>query len=83
MDDQSKLITNFTTDPWKNTVLVTPQHAVCEWWNTEAICKHCAATGEHMYICSAKDTDRMNDKELPPEVRYEIAQSTEKQTGDL
>ena len=83
VDDQSKLVTDFTTDPWKNAVLVTPRHAVRERWNTEAVRKHCVATGERMYICSAEDTDRTNDKELPPEVRYEIAQSTEKQTGDL
>jgi len=83
VNNQSEVVTDFTKDPWKDAILITPRHAVRDRWNTEAVRKHCLATGQRMYICSAEDTDRTNDSELSAEVRFEIARSTEKQTGGL
>jgi len=83
LNNQSEVVTNFTKDPWKDAILIMPRHAICDQWNTEAIRKHCLATEQHMYICSAEDTDRTNDGELSAEVGFEIAQSTEKQMGSL
>jgi len=83
VNKHSKSVTDFTKDPWKDAILVTPRHAVRDRWNTECVRRHCAATGERMYICGAEDTDGANDSELPTEVRFEIARLVERQTGNL
>ena len=48
-------IPNFSVLPWSNSMLVTHQNAVCATWNRAALCKHCAQTGNLLYICKGED----------------------------
>jgi len=83
LDKREKGDTDFTKEPWRDAILVTPRHAVHDRWNAEAVRKHCITTGERMYICNAEDTDRRTEGELTAEVKFEIAKLKEKQTGNL
>ena len=49
-------IPNFTSKPWDEAILITPRNSVCGTWNRVAICKHCARTGNILYIFDTKDT---------------------------
>jgi len=71
-----KAVTDFTKDPWKDAILITPRHTICD---------HCGTVQqqENTCICGAEDTDGANNSELLTEVRFEIAQLVEKQTGNL
>jgi hypothetical protein len=47
---------DFHIEPWSSASLVTPRHVVRSLWNEFAACKHCQATGELLFICTAEDT---------------------------
>lgn len=64
--------TDFTKEPWSKATLITPRHAVRMAWNEEAVRKHCAETGETLFICRAQD--RIGGKELTLSERQAIAQ---------
>lgn len=48
--------TDFEVSPWKDALLVTPRHAVRRLWNDAANRKHCAESGNRLFICTADDT---------------------------
>lgn len=47
---------NFNSDPWANTVLVTPRNSVKTAWNRASLRKHSAKTGNYLYVVDAEDT---------------------------
>lgn len=47
--------TDFSCEPWRSAVLITPRHAVRKPWNAEALRSHCALAGATLYICRAED----------------------------
>ena len=46
---------DFQSELWNSASLVTPRHAVWRLWNEAAAWKRCRESGEHLYICTAKD----------------------------
>lgn len=49
-------ILDFSKLPWSDVVLVTPRHGARIQWNFASLAKHCAWTGERLYISMAEDT---------------------------
>jgi len=49
-------VPDFDNPPWNNAVLVTPRNSVRAAWNRAALRKHCAKTGNILYIVDAEDT---------------------------
>jgi len=49
-------VPEFDKAPWDEMVLITPQNSVCNAWNRLSVCKHCARTGNVLYIFDAEDT---------------------------
>jgi hypothetical protein len=49
-------VPDFSVDPWKNAVLITPRNSVQIRWNNRATEKHCLLSGETMFICPAEDS---------------------------
>ena len=49
-------LTDFTSTPWQDAVLVTPRHKVRIRWNELAVRKHCQMTGHQLFICYSEDT---------------------------
>jgi hypothetical protein len=47
---------DFTKSPWDTATLVTPRNCVRAAWNRQSLRKHCAKTGNILYICDAEDT---------------------------
>jgi len=54
-------VTNFTTSPWKDALLVTPRHAIRMKWNnmTTKTCTH--ALGITLIKCPAFDTVQVDN----------------------
>ena len=48
--------TDFSSEPWKSAVLVTPRHAVRVDWNRARVLKHCEESKTVLYLCNAQDT---------------------------
>lgn len=57
-------VTDFNQEPWWSAVLITPRHAVRNQWNDHALTKHCASTGNPIFLCRADDT--IKGKSLSP-----------------
>jgi len=49
-------VPDFDKPPWNDAVLVTPRNSVRAAWNRAALRKHCAKTGNILYIVDAEDT---------------------------
>lgn len=49
-------VLDFSSERWSNAILVTPCNSVKNAWNCASLRKHCACTGNLLYICDAKDT---------------------------
>lgn len=73
----------FSSGKWDNAVLVTSRHAVREEWNQAAIARHCARTGNRLYICPAEDTEGIARTPLPIERRVLVAGMRTKPCGNL
>ncbi|KAF7345952.1 ATP-dependent DNA helicase [Mycena venus] len=41
---------------WAMATLITPRHSAKMAWNAEMLEKHCAVSGERLYVCQAQDT---------------------------
>ena len=54
-------------------MLVTHQNAVCAAWNRAALRKHCAQTGNFLYICEVEDTLGENHVPLNMEQKVIVA----------
>ena len=65
------LPTDFSTPPWNDAALVTPQHAVCTLWNDSAVRKHCSESHQQLFICLAED--RINGRKLTLPEHYGVA----------
>lgn len=63
--------TDFSLDPWRDAVLVTPRHSVRVLWNTEAVTKHCRDGKIPMYRCMAEDT--IEGRALTSEEQFQVA----------
>ena len=74
---------DFSSGKWDNAVLVTSRHAVREQWNKAAIARHCARTGNRLYICPAEDTEGIAHTPLPIERRVLVAGMQTKLCGNL
>jgi PIF1-like helicase len=49
---------DFSCEPWKDAVRVTPRHGVWIQWNKAAVEQHCSRTGEQRLLCHVEDTIR-------------------------
>jgi len=76
-------VPDFSKPPWDQAILVTPRQSVRQLWNEHAIAKHCARTGNQLYIVSAEDTSREGAEHLTMEAKLAIARLTDKATGKL
>ena len=56
--------TDFTQKPWADALLVTPRNSVRSAWNRASLRKHCANSGQVLYICDAEDT--VGSERSPP-----------------
>lgn len=56
LTDKQTCIPNFREEPWCNAVLVTPRNSVRAAWNRAALRRHCARTGNHLYVVRSEDT---------------------------
>ena len=65
------LPTDFSTPPWNDAALVTPQHAVCTLWNDSAVRKHCSESHQQLFICLAEDC--INGRKLTLPEHYGVA----------
>ncbi|KAM6498483.1 hypothetical protein JOM56_006431, partial [Amanita muscaria] len=77
--------TDFTTDPWKNAILITPRHSVRHAWNEASLERHCRLTGQKCYRAPADDTLRLRTGQapIPMIAKLAIAGLNEKSTGRL
>jgi hypothetical protein len=48
--------TDFSSDMWRDCVLITPRNAVQIRWNRESVEEHCRRTGEQLLVVKALDT---------------------------
>ncbi|THG92702.1 hypothetical protein EW026_g8293 [Hermanssonia centrifuga] len=46
---------DFHNGPWAEASLVTPRHAVRNLWNANGARKHCAQSGQQLFVCTAQD----------------------------
>ena len=63
--------TNFDTEPWNDTSLVTPRHAVRMQWNDTSVRKHCRDKKTKLFICTAED--HIGGRKLSLAERYAVA----------
>ena len=61
---------DFSKLPWSESVLVTHRNAVRATWNRAAVRKHCAQTGNLLYICDADDT--VGDSRVPLNMEQKV-----------
>jgi len=66
------LDTDFTCRPWSNTVLVTPQHSVCNQWNIAASKENSIAMKTQLYVSYAEDTIQNQTLTLREQIALEI-----------
>ncbi|GJE99317.1 hypothetical protein PsYK624_155710 [Phanerochaete sordida] len=67
---------DFEHEPWSKASLVTPRHAVRKLWNEASVRRHCARSGETLYICPAEDRVAERGKRMRPLTlaeRYAVA----------
>lgn len=74
---------DFMVDPWADAVLVTPRHGVRTKWNSAALMKHCANSGERMFISVAEDSVGSERQKPHLAHRVTIAGMKTKDTHDL
>nr|GAT42598.1 predicted protein [Mycena chlorophos] len=74
---------DWSADPWKGAVLVTPRHAVRERWNEEALRRYTAETGHRLYRFPAEDRISATGAELSAWERFYVAQAKTQQAGKL
>ena len=72
--------TDFTKDPWKDAVLVTPRHAVRELWNKAALRAHCKRLKAAILVSTA--VDRVNGRQLTLTERYEVSKIRPRQSAE-
>lgn len=74
---------DFTTNPWRDVILVTPRHGVRVQWNSAAVMKHCIQSGERLLVSVAEDS--VNNPRVRPSLsqRITIAGMVTKNTGML
>ncbi|KAL4062563.1 hypothetical protein J3A83DRAFT_4479928 [Scleroderma citrinum] len=78
-------MTNFDSSAWKDTCLVTPQHAVRTMWNKCTMQRHHCSTHNHLFMCTAHDTsnrpsstsvkrqgEKKDGQELPAKLKIAI-----------
>ena len=63
--------TDFSTTPWNDSALVTPQHAVYTLWNNSTVHKHCSESQQQLLICPAEDC--INGRKLTLPECYGVA----------
>jgi hypothetical protein len=63
-------VPDFSVLPWSEAVLVTHRNAVRAAWNRAALRKHCAQTGNLLYICDAEDT--LGDSHAPLNMEQKV-----------
>ena len=66
-------VPDFSMAPWDEVVLITPRNSVRSAWNRLSICKHCANTGNVLYIFDAEDTVGNGRSALNMEQRVIVA----------
>ncbi|GJF00157.1 ATP-dependent exoDNAse [Phanerochaete sordida] len=72
---------------WSQASLVTPRHGVRKLWNDASVRKHCAKTGETLFICPAEDRVKERGRRARPLTlveRYAVAGrlKTKKKQGE-
>ena len=48
--------TDFSQSPWKDAVLITPQHLVCRLWNEVMSWKRARQDHTQLFVCAVNDT---------------------------
>ncbi|KAJ7692075.1 hypothetical protein B0H17DRAFT_1133340 [Mycena rosella] len=76
-------VPDFTTDPWRNAILVTPRHGARVLWNSAAMRRHCTETGHRLYVCSAEDGAGRSEVPLTMEERVLVAGMKARDTNKL
>ncbi|KAG9125042.1 hypothetical protein FRC07_009216 [Ceratobasidium sp. 392] len=62
--------TDFTSDRWKDCVLITPRNGTQVQWNDMSVSEHCRRTGQQLLVVPALDTCA-DEKERRPISMYE------------
>ncbi|RDB28920.1 ATP-dependent DNA helicase RRM3 [Hypsizygus marmoreus] len=76
-------VPDFDSGEWSNAILVTSRHGVRNQWNTAALKKHCAGSGNRLYVSQAEDTIGTNGAPLTNTQRLIVASMTSKHSGKL
>lgn len=74
---------DYGTAPWSDAILVTPRHSSRAMWNAAAVKRHCAKTGNRLYISPAEDTTGREARGLTLEERVIVAGMKTRQTARL
>ena len=67
-------VTNFTTSPWKNAILITPRHAVRMQWNTATA--RCRAANQGISLLTCPAFDSIQGRPLSLQEKFFVAAKT-------
>ncbi|KAJ2915818.1 hypothetical protein MD484_g4610, partial [Candolleomyces efflorescens] len=76
-------VPDFTSDEWRDAILVTPRHSVRKEWNRMSLLKHSMENGRRRYRIRAYDWESMTGERARVDFRVAIAGLSEKSTGGL
>jgi PIF1-like helicase len=73
----------FDSEPWSDTPLITPRHAVCIMWNKMCTQKWCRKTQQQLLICPAQDTIAGAPLTLQEQISIATYNTQQKNSGNL
>ncbi|KAJ6497949.1 hypothetical protein C8R47DRAFT_920566, partial [Mycena vitilis] len=76
-------IPEWGTGGWSMPTLITPRHSARMAWNVEMLAKHCATSGNRLYICQAEDVKGEQEVALTLDERIRVAGMKTRQTDKL
>jgi hypothetical protein len=76
-------VPDFTSEGWRDVILVTPRHAVRKEWNRVSLLKHSMENGRRRYRIRAYDWESMSKQPARLDFRVAIAGLSDKKSGGL
>lgn len=79
----SEALTQDSSLPWEDAVLVTSRHAVRKAWNARALQRLSEKSGRLRYIWPAEDVDKVTNRYPSPAIRLALASRCNKDPHDV
>ncbi|RDB21373.1 hypothetical protein Hypma_011904 [Hypsizygus marmoreus] len=76
-------VPDFESPEWNEPILVTSRHGVRQQWNAAALEKHCATSGQRLYVVQGEDTLGKTGNPLQAKHRILVVAMSTKSTGNV